>query len=757
MKASIQFESPAQPALTSRHGTPVLLRGVRVRGDLRGALFESQVEQRYANDTPRAVEVVYTFPKQADTVLLGVNVRIGDRQLTGQVQVRDEAEQGYDMALVEGQSAILLELNASGSYTLNLGNLAPGETCVITLHQMRTLPLQHGSLRLIVPTVISSRYGNPVRDAGLSPQQVPVTSMTVEHPFELSVQLHGSLARTAIASPSHPISVDARASDEQGRPVTRVKLAVTGRLDRDFVLVLDGVDVASMMVAGPELDAGSGQVAALLSLQAGSEGPEGQAPIAVKVMVDCSGSMNGSSMSAAIRSLRQLVEGLRASDRLSLTRFGSRFEHRCRTLWPVTPASRQVALDWVDQLRADLGGTEMVPALQSVLALAPGEPSDVLMITDGQVWKIEEVSQIARAGGQRIFVVGIGADAREGELRSLAESTGGRCEFVLDGEDVSAAILRTFARLRAPHFAELELRWPDAIQPIWVSDLGPALFGGDTLHLLVTLPRALEAGQEVVLLGRRVGKGAGAESAEVEIGRLRAEGGVEPTDSLARMRVARQYEQWAAAAASLVAAPGQCRSLAPVPEALMDQVLAAQLVTAETSFLLVHERAKAFRNMPVQHIVEQMHTAGASGFGQPSAMSSAAISFDQGSSRDSLELCDFMLGFRRDESCDPIEMSPGRFQAQLNKESRYQWPRDWRGVCELGMPQAVADVLARALAGRTEDEATLILALLDILSDWVWLCGGVLSLKIETPLQQAVIAALQGIEEDRWPLQEVPV
>ncbi len=818
----------APPTLTSRDGRPVLLRGVRVSGDLRGSLFESRVEQHFQNGTNQALEVIYTFPKQADAVLLGVDVRLGERVLVGQVKNRSQAEAGYELALVEGHSAILLELNASGSYTLNLGNLAPGETCVITLHHARTLPMQRGSLRLIVPTVISPRYGDPVKDARLSPQQVPVSSFSAEHPFDLSVRLHGALARAVIASPSHPIAVDPYAIDTDGTPVAHVRLTINSWLDRDFVLVLERISAASMALFGPELDASSGQVTALLSLYTSvPESRARQMPMAVKVLVDCSSSMSGGSIQAAIRALAQMIDRLRDKDRFSLTRFGSTYQHRCRTLWPVTSASRAVALDWVRDLKADMGGTEMKEALESVLALAEGERSDVLLITDGQVWQIEEVIHLARQSGQRVFVVGIGADAREGELRTLAESTGGRCEFVLDGEDVSTSILRTFQRLSsASHYDELQLRWPEAVgAPLWVSELPVSVFDGETMHLWARLPRALPAGQEVVLVGRRndvsTEEGAG-EPGEaepwVEIGRLRGDGRTQLGPVLARMRVAHQYAHWEASVAASSKDAARPRHM-KAPKTLMDEVLAAQLVTADTSFVLVHERDQALQGMPHQHIVPHMHTAGASGFGQPSAASappsmSALMplcawddepadmlfrSIERGRimraaamSCDNLNLVDRPSSSSNSSSNpwrsspkpmasapvrdpntprviskptskpadppkpsnppQPVELSPSQFQAKVLKLTTIdRWPQTWQELRAMGMPASAVEAFAKALADQGADEATLIQVLFDILGDWVWMCDGVLSISIDTPLKHAVLAALQGMDLDHWP------
>lgn len=71
--------------LAARTGEALTLEGVRFEGTLRGTLFEAQLEQRFANPFERHVELVYSFPLPWAAVLLGVDVRIGDRTLSGAV------------------------------------------------------------------------------------------------------------------------------------------------------------------------------------------------------------------------------------------------------------------------------------------------------------------------------------------------------------------------------------------------------------------------------------------------------------------------------------------------------------------------------------------------------------------------------------------------------------------------------------------------------------------------------------------------
>lgn len=589
--------------LQTRDGKDVALQGITLTGELRGLLFEAQVKQDFVNPGKRPIEVVYRFPLPWGAVLLGVDVVLGERHLKGVVVEKKQAEQRYEEALSDGHAAIMLEQNRDHSYSLNLGNLAAGEHCSITLRYAQTLAFAQRGLRLLIPTVIAPRYGDAQRDGGLQPHQTPRHSSTAEYPFDLTLRLHGPLARARVASPSHPVAFTHEASEHGG--VLNISLARHAVLDRDFVLVID--QLAQDAVASAALDAVHPQQVAVLAGFCPRIPARDGSPMTVKILVDCSGSMAGDSMQAARRALHAIIGQFGAEDRFALSRFGSTVEHRSRSLWKVTEATRLAALRWVGELEANLGGTEMQGALDSTFALGHSgrgdghgdgnDTSDVLLITDGEIEAIDRTIESAQQSAHRLFIVGIGSSPAEAHLRRLADATGGACDFVAPGEDVEPAVLRMFARLRSPRLADLRLLWPAGVSPRWVSNLPTSVFDGDTVRVFALLPEAAEG--EVRLVGKSAATAPEQDIASICLTREVGEG-----DALARMAAAAHLRQ-----------PGT-----PTKSGLR-LALDYQLVTPLTNFLLVHERADGERagDMPELHAIAPMVPAGWGGMGSVSS------------------------------------------------------------------------------------------------------------------------------------------
>ena len=580
--------------LETQDGQPVNLLGVKLSGDLRGLMFEASVEQRFYNPSEKNVEVVYSFPLPWGAVLLGVDVVLGGKHLTGAVVEKKQAEARYEEAISEGNAAIMLEKNHDHSYSLNLGNLAAREHCTITLRYAQTLQFEQRGLRLLIPTVIAPRYGDAEQEGGLLPHQAPSHSLLSEHPFALELRLHGDLAQARVASPSHPVGV-AHGKAEAGAVLT-VSLAGQASLDRDFVLVVDQLAHDSMVVAARD-SVTPGAVAILASFCPRIAARD-KAATAVKILVDCSGSMAGDSIDAAKRALRAIVRQLGAGDRFSLSRFGDTVEHRSRGLWKTTEATQLAAQRWVGALQANLGGTEMKAALISTFALAQTVSSDILLVTDGEISAIDSTIASAKHSGHRLFIVGIGSSPAETHLRRRAEATGGACDFVAPGEAVEPAVLRMFARLRSPRLADLHIVWPAGAVPEWVSPLLPSVFDGDTVNVFALLGQA-PAGP-VRLLGKRA-----EDDAPQEIGKADFAGELEAADTLPRM----------AASVRLSSTDTDAANATMLDAAAL--AVAYQLVTDQTNFLLVHERAEGEKaiDMPELQKVQQMVPAGWGGMG----------------------------------------------------------------------------------------------------------------------------------------------
>lgn len=470
----------------SKTGEALVLESVNVLATINGILLDVVLEQHFINPTDHALEITYTFPLPWQATLLEVEAVINQQKMIGSVYEKKQAEQKYEQALSEGNSAMLLESLDNGLWSLNLGNVAPKESCTIKVHYVQLLRVEQGHLRVIIPTVIAPRYGQ--HDANIAVWQQPQTDILAAYPFQINCMVQGELANSLISSPSHEVQTRFSA---QG---VGVSLRSKAWLDRDFVLELKELVQSSWALMANT--AQQEQVVLLGLVPQVSQKQHRR----IKILVDCSGSMSRGRIEAAKRSLTTFIHYLQPTDEFSLSRFGSQVAHAEENLRFADANIKNLAQQWVSRLQADMGGTEMKQALYSTFNLTKENAADVLLITDGDINDINPIVSMAKKFKQRIFVVGIGSSVAEPLLRQLAEETGGACEFVNDNEPVEEAINRTLLRLGQTQLPHIHINWPKDVQVLWQSPLAKSVFYGDTLAVYARV-KGLTTNDSISLVG----------------------------------------------------------------------------------------------------------------------------------------------------------------------------------------------------------------------------------------------------------------
>lgn len=463
------MQTQMSPVLRSTNGQAIPLVGMDIEVKIEGLMTSVNLEQRYSNNEKINIEAVYTFPLPIDAVLTSLIVKIDQRILSATILEKKTAEARYEEAITDGNTVVMLEKLASGLYTMNVGNLMAGETIAIQMQYAFTQRWQGNQLRLFIPTTLAPRYGNDP----FAPHQMPENDFLVEHAYSFKVQIIGALAKAKIASPSHRISV------QNDKDCTWINLQDKSTLmDKDFIINIES-----------ELDHNQGLFSrdreafcALASFHPTFAAQFAAQPKNLKIVVDCSGSMGGQSIEQARNALATIVRSLSKGDFFNIVLFGS--DHHCmfEKMMPATEKNITVALEQIKNIDANLGGTEIGNALAATYQLRSEvkQDCDILLITDGEVWDVDNIIAQAKKSGHRIFTVGVGDSVSENFVRNLAEKTGGAAELVSPNENMADRIVRHFKRMRAPSAKKVEMQWSN--KPVRQLDIG-AVYDGDTINI----------------------------------------------------------------------------------------------------------------------------------------------------------------------------------------------------------------------------------------------------------------------------------
>ena len=574
------------------------LQSVHVEGQLDGLLLSTVIRQNYLNNTGKNLEIVYTFPVSWGSSLLGMEVKIGSKRLQGVVIEKKEAEEKYEKAIEDGDTPVMVQESSPGLYTANLGNIKANESMSVEIRCAQLLSFEQDQIRVKIPTVIAPRYGGAHKAGGLAPHETDKVDLLAAYPLTVRLDITGESARAKITSPSHNVKMTAT---EGGLSVL---LESGAMLDRDFILLLEGLSGYSFALSVPEEE----QHTVLASFC--PKLPVKADPLLLKILVDCSGSMSGDSIRQAQKALQSILRELSGQDFISVSRFGSEVSHASRKIEQCTPKVIKKFSALVDRLNADMGGTEMEKAVLSACKKVsiPENASlrpCLLLITDDLYWNDGSMLRQAMESGHRFFTIGVGSAPAECLLRQLAEKTGGACEFVTPNEDMAAVIVRMFHRMRVAQTNKLSIAWGS--EPLWQSSMPLSIFDGETLHLFAAFA---ETPTQLPTLSWEVdGK---TESAMPAV--------ITPTENrdITRLGTAKRMQTVSKQEALALA-------------------LKYQLVSDQSSLFLIYlrEGEDKVADLPEIHQVPQMMAAGSHGYGTVScfpAMSSRcayACSFEE--------------------------------------------------------------------------------------------------------------------------------
>jgi Ca-activated chloride channel family protein len=463
--------------LTLKNGKHIALKALSWEGTAQGLILTMKNRQTYRNETDSDIETVYTFPLAWNTVVSRFAVEIDGKTLVAKAMEKQKAEESYEDAITSGDTPVMLEYASDGLCTAEIGRIKPGETVVIEIETVKSLTWDNGTVRIAIPTVIAERYSADGTQGTLQPHQQTTTNILAEYPVSFHLTLTGVLAAGEIDVPQHTALIQ----KDGGTTTVDLKKAVA---NRDIVVTVSGIaPVNDGLIARDPITLGQWVGFYTFSPVIGNTVPR---PLNLKILVDCSGSMTGPSIHLAKHALAALAENLAGDDTITLTRFGSGTAHTlkkpCRCTRHFLRLSYQSAIDAIE---ADMGGTEMENALTETIALGNGQtdtaPSDILMITDGEVWDTDAIIRAVKARNHRLFIIGVGVAPGETLLRRLAETTGGACELVLPTEDMDEAVSRMVSRMRLPQLTGIQAHWETT--PLWHTPIPQNAYQGESLTL----------------------------------------------------------------------------------------------------------------------------------------------------------------------------------------------------------------------------------------------------------------------------------
>ena len=214
-------------------------------------------------------------------------------------------------------------------FTVSLGNIPPYAHVVIKIVYVSELSLQDGNIVFCLPSMVAPCVKEDALDTVTQTTTATAEASTSGSPVDVQLSISMPINISSLHSPSHQ-----RIRFKKTDTKATVELQAAVGFSRDFLLLVrleDPYQPRFSMQVQEHIDKGmrTRKYAAMLSFCPAFDYVETPSQEYI-ILVDCSGSMSGTSMQDAQRLLHLLVNGLPAEVLGNIVTFGSQFD----TLYP---------------------------------------------------------------------------------------------------------------------------------------------------------------------------------------------------------------------------------------------------------------------------------------------------------------------------------------------------------------------------------------------------------------------------------------
>ncbi|KAK2805188.1 hypothetical protein FQN51_000711 [Onygenales sp. PD_10] len=473
------------------------LLDVMLNVTIEGPIVSSRLIQKFSNFTDQPIlEALYTFPLYDGSAVISFRCWIGnDRVLEGIVKPKEVAQQEFKQAMKQQKVAALLEEHTPEIFETKVGNIPPQTTVkveIVYISQAKA-DLSTGGILVTIPSSIAPRYGSP---SNLAFQPASGPASVSENGLKIDIHVSMPAPIKKIESRTHAVSVEigaevhssfkklaAGASTSSFDPSkARVSLSDHEKvLGKDLVLQLSlqGHDSLSSRAVIEHQPGIPNRAAMMLTITPQDLFKGHFSPDTFKgeiiFLVDRSGSMLDK-VQALRNALRVFLRSLPIGCLFNICSFG--WSHSL--LWPNSQEYNQetmsLANNFVESLDANMGGTELLPALEATVRQrweGPENTTEIIVLTDGEVWNTEETINYVRATRTgtaervRFFALGIGDQVSHRLVEGIGQQGGGFSEVV--AVDAAGAwqerVIRMLKGALTPHRWQCQLKFGNEVLP----------------------------------------------------------------------------------------------------------------------------------------------------------------------------------------------------------------------------------------------------------------------------------------------------
>jgi Ca-activated chloride channel homolog len=333
------------------------LKSTSAQVTISGVIADVLVKQTYVNSGKTTIEAIYVFSASTRAAVYGMTMFVGNRMMVAKIREKEQARRDYEKAKKEGKTTSLLEQDRPNVFTMNVGNILPGDTISVELHYTELLIPEKGIYEFVYPTVVGPRYSNQ------QAASVPKDDQFVQNPylhegqqpnytFDANITINAGMPLFEVACPSHKTNISFKDPES-----AIIKLDNSEKFSGNRDLVLHYKLKDNKIATGLLLNKGKDENYFLLIAQPPERFTPADIPPREYVFImDVSGSMDGFPLEISKKLFQELVGVLRKPDKFNLVLFAGTGCVLSKEMLPATKSNIENAIAFFDKQKGG-GGT----------------------------------------------------------------------------------------------------------------------------------------------------------------------------------------------------------------------------------------------------------------------------------------------------------------------------------------------------------------------------------------------------------------
>ena len=407
-------------------------KAIEILGVQKGLILNFEVKQIFQHSQPQPQEISYIFPDDFKMCIYDLKFAVGDKIIKPELKAKNEALETYKEAISEGKTAIYGANIANGLNEFKLGNLPPKTACKVILKiAFCANQINENSFYVKFPLDVYTPYGS-------------VECLDIKKNFSLMLHSESDKIKKITSNVVNGVF------DENTKTFSISKKIVNKDNENSIIITFETVEQLenSVMIAPNDEDSSYDFCSLLISPNKEIfETQKDETMLQERefiFVVDCSGSMRGPSIMNAAECLEIIIRSLPQNSFFNVILFGSSYTKLFENSQPYNNETSTKAISKAQNLKADLGGTNIYDPLQDIFSTKPKYGQrQVFILTDGEVENTSQVLNLVeqKANENRCFSIGLGRGCDAGLIEGIARASNGKCDFVQEGDLISEKLI----------------------------------------------------------------------------------------------------------------------------------------------------------------------------------------------------------------------------------------------------------------------------------------------------------------------------